>query len=279
MAKNNVFENENMTVVFEVCAVDAIELDGLDNLPILGIMDSVMYIQYMNNDGTDFAIKRFGIPKNVLNGTQYATLFCGYWYQSTLQGLKRKQNSLVNKKDKTTKDRLTLEAIKLPIRFTESVISVLGFEQEEDYYPRAIRTTVWSVNSGAWMSADGGTRYWPLGGKGLEADIKQYATGKMTKAKFKEQYCAYCAQWLKTSENGDDTTFGELFRNFSPKATDLMLSDLVNCYKGVKLQYQEDISHKGMRGQALVAQAVLQMLKTVYKFKEVSKKTVVDKEI
>lgn len=275
MAKTNIFKNDKMNILASV----TIELkDDTINIPVLGIMNNIMYIQYMKTDGTDFAVRVFGIPKNVLNTTRYAELLTGYWYLSTLQGMKRKQNSLASKKDKTDKDKRDLEAIKLPISFTESVIDACSYDKVE--YPTTIKSTVWAVNSGAWTSADGGTRFWVLGGKGLADDIASYAKGKMNKADFKNSYCKYTAQWLQSGQNGDAETFGNLFRNFTPKATDLMLNDLVNCYKGVKLDYKETIKHKGIRGQALVAQAVLQMLKTVYKFDDKNdKKQITDAEI
>lgn len=276
MAKTNIFENDTMNLLATV----SVELkDETLVVPVLGIMDNNMYIQYMKADGSDFGIRVFGIPKNVLDSRRYAELLTGYWYLSTLQGLKRKQNSLESKKDKTDKDRQNLELIKLPINFTESVIATNNYDKVE--YPTTIKSTVWAVNSGAWTSADGKTRFWVLGGKGLADDIVSYAKGKMSKADFKDSYCKYTAQWLQTGQNGDAETFGDLFRNFTPKATDIMVSDLVNCYKGVKLQYKEDIGKHGLRGQALVAQAVLQMLKTVYKFddKNTGRKQVIDAEI
>lgn len=268
--KKNIFENENYVSIFTVRFAETV-------LAIMGILDGVFYIQSMTADGTDFKLKGYAIPKNVLNSQRYAELFTGYWYLQTLQGLKCRRNALAVKKDKTEKDRYALEAIKLPIEFTESVIKSLGFNTWT--YPETIKSTVWAVNSGAWKSADGGTRYWVKGGKGLADDIATYAKGRMSKADFKQSYCNYTAQWLQTAENGDAETFGDLFRNFTPKATDIMCEQLVNCFKGVKDDYKEDgITLKGMRGQALVAQAVLKMLKTVYKFGE-SKKEVVDAEI
>ena len=270
--KKNIFENESFVSVFAVNFAETV-------IAIMGILDSVFYIQSMTADGTDFKVKGYAIPKNVLDGQRYAELFTGYWYLQTLQGLKAKRNALTAKKDKTEKDRYALEAIKLPIEFTESVIKSLGFETWT--YPETIKSTVWAVNSGAWKSEDGRTRYWVKGGKGLADDIATYAKGRMSKADFKQSYCNYTAQWLQTAENGDAETFGDLFRNFTPKATDVMCEQLVNCFKGVKDDYKEDGIHlKGMRGQALVAQAVLKMLKTVYKFGESkTSKEVVDVEI
>lgn len=283
MKKTDIFENENMNVLASVSVPAGTGPNDSIIIPVLGILNNAVYLRCMNNDGTDFAVKGFGIPKNVTDNIAYATMLGHYWFIATLQGQRKRLNTLASKKaeDRTIKDQASMNALKNDvIPFTECIISQNNISDDKDIYPTAIRTTVWAVNKGAWYSADGATRYWPLGGKGLADDIVSYATGKMTKAKFKEQYCAYTAQWLKTSENGDDV-FDDLFRNFSPKATDLMLSDLVNCYKGVKVDYNEKgINHKGIKGQALVAQAVLQMLKTVYKFEEKGgKKTVTDATI
>lgn len=283
MKKTDIFENDNMNVLASVTLPSGTNPSDDIVIPVLGILNNAVYVRCMNNDGTDFTVKGFGIPKNVNNNIAYATMLGHYWFIATLQGQKKRLNTLASKKavDRTTKDETAMNTLKISvIPFTEDIIAQNNISDDSDIYPTAIRTTVWAVNKGAWSSADGATRYWPLGGKGLADDIVSYATGKMSKADFKKQYCAYTAQWLKTSENGDDI-FGDLFRNFSPKATDLMVSDLVNCYKGVKVDYNEKgINHKGIRGQALVAQAVLQMLKTVYKFEEKdSKKTVTDATI
>lgn len=283
MKKTDIFENDNMNVLASVTLPSGTGPSDSIVIPVLGILNNAVYLRCMNNDGTDFAVKGFGIPKNVNDNIAYAELLGKYWFITTLQGQRKRLNTLASKKavDRTTKDETAMNTLKISvIPFTEDIIAQNNISDDSDIYPTAIRTTVWAVNKGAWSSADGATRYWPLGGKGLADDIVSYATGKMTKADFKKQYCAYTAQWLKTSENGDDI-FGDLFRNFSPKTTDLMLSDLVNCYKGVKVDYNEKgINHKGIRGQALVAQAVLQMLKTVYKFEEKGgKKTVTDATI
>lgn len=270
--KNDVFENEKMVVIASV------EYIG-EMYDIVGVLGNVMYIRTLSADGLEFRDKAYGIPKNVLNSRTYAELFAGYWYQATLQGFKRRMNSLAEKKDRTAKNNALMESIKDAIAFAEQAVEQNNWESVT--YPTAIKSTVWAVNRGAWMSADGKERFWVLGGKGLADDIVSYATGKMSKADFKKSYCAYTAQWLQSSENGDAELFGDLFRNFTPKATDLMLSDLVNCYKGVKVDYNESgIHHKGIKGQALTAQAVLQMLKTVYKFDEKNvKKTVKDSTI